>query len=315
MLEDFKLATDSVSTEPRANPVTPTCVAERFFVQVLTKIWPIVGDNAPVHWQEEAKRKVFVRNILKKAIFDGETLLHIALKSDEPRFMEKIWQIIYKFECHDMLGLTNDCGETGLHVAAALEKPNEIKNLLRHGVDVNAIDRKGDTPLHVAVAENRGKSVQALLNECAKPSINLNVANYNGYTPLQLAIKMSNLAFVRMISDKAVPAHAKLFETIESKHGNNGLHIAVDTGASDIVQFILDHRCVDVNATNFSGHTPLVLARAMKHTAIVRILMDHNADGISEEDEDNTSTDSSIESNKVSSVATFIRSIHIFTHL
>lgn len=232
----------------------------------------------------------------------------MAMKSDEPRFMEKIWQIIYKFDLYELLRLTNYNGETCLHVAAALEKPNEIRSLLRHGVDVNDIDRKGDTALHVAVAENRTKCVETLFHE-APTKIDLSILNDNGYTALHLAIKQSNLTLLKMIKDKAGTAYVKLFETVETKHGNNALHIAVETGAGDIVKFILENRCVDVNATNLSGHTALLLARAIKNTEIVQVLMDHNAEANSEEDElsDSTSlasTDSraSIESNKVTTL-------------
>lgn len=231
------------------------------------------------------------------------------MRSDEPRFMEKIWQIIVKFELYELLCLTNDKYETCLHVAAALEKPNEIRNLLRHGVDINDVDRKGDTALHVAVAENRVKCVETLFHETptgagATSKIDLSILNDNGYTSLHLAIKNHNLTLVKMMKDKAGASYVKLFETVETKHGNNALHIAVDSGASNVVKFILDNRCVDVNATNLSGHTALVLARAVKSAEIVQSLMDHNAEALSEEDEDNTSstsTDSraSLDSNKV----------------
>lgn len=238
----------------------------------------------------------------------------MAMKSDETRFMERIWQIISKFELYDLLRLTNDNGETCLHVAAALEKSNEIKNLLRYGVDINDVNRKGNTPLHVAVAENRIKCIETLFHEVPSGGttlkIDLGILNDNGYTSLHLAIKNSNLTLVKMIKDKAGASYVKLFETVETKHGNNALHIAVETGADDIVKFILENRCVDVNATNLSGHTALVLARAIKNTNIVQILMDHNAEAISEEDEDNTSlasTDSraSVESNKVNLLIQF----------
>lgn len=231
------------------------------------------------------------------------------MKSDESRFMEKIWQIVVKFELYELLRLTNDKDETCLHVGAALEKPNEIRNLLRHGVDINDVDRKGDTALHVAVAENRIKCVETLFHETptgasATSQIDLSILNDNGYTSLHLAIKGNNLTLVKLIKDKAGASHVKLFEKVETKHGNNALHIAVESGAGSIVKFILDNRCVDVNATNLSGHTALVLARAMKNAEIVQSLMDHNAEALSEEDEDNTSsasTDSraSLDSNKV----------------
>lgn len=324
-----KLATDSVSVKQQAKSASPICVSVRFLMQMLKKIWPVVVSS---NEGDRSNQRDFMQDIFKQAYYNGDrcvqlikwskwkfifiiyisvefirSLLHIAIKSDEPRFMERIWRIVYKFELYDLLRLTNYNGETCLHVAAALGKPNEIQKLLRHGVDINDVDRKGDTPLHVAVAENRIKSIEALFDGVAKvatSNIDLSILNDNGYTALHLAIKNSNLTLVKMIKGKAGASHVKLFETVETKHGNSALHIAVETGADDIVKFILENRCVDVNATNLSGHTPLLLARAMKYTGIVKALLEHNAEAISEEDEDSASLEStdsraSVETNKV----------------
>lgn len=291
-MELDKLATDSAKS-----PAPPThqqqtlaqnlSMHDRFLLQMLKKLWPKLVQYGNEGCDAQ-RRKIyqFMEDIFRQAYYEGESLLHLAMKSESNRFMARIWEIIHKFQLYDVLRLLNDSGESCLHVAAALGKAEEVKSFIRHGVDVSAVDSKSDTALHVAISENQIEAVDALLDA---PSIDLGVLNDNGYSALHLAIKENNLRIVEKLRAKASAKSSKaagIFESVESKHGNNALHIAVEAGARDIVKFILENRCVDVNATNLSNHTALVLARAMKDTQMAQMLMDYNAENITDEDED-----------------------------
>lgn len=291
-MELDKLATDSAKSPDQSSHQHDKIAQnlshhERFLLQMLKTLWPkyILYCNETNEMQKE-KITQFMEDIFRQAYYNGESLLHLAMKSESNRFMLKIWQIIHKFQLYEVLRLQNDNGENCVHVAAAIDKSDEIINFIRHGVDVNAVDHNGDTALHIAVTENQFESVDALLDA---PSIDFDILNDNGYSALHLAIKVNNIKIVDKLKMKTSLCANKLtgiFKCVESKHGNNALHIAVESGSKDIVKYILENRLVDVNATNLSNHTALVLARAIKDTEIIQLLMDNNAEVITDEDDD-----------------------------
>ena len=58
-------------------------------------------------------------------------------------------------------GYGNDC--TALHEAAFLDEPDEARQLLAHGADVNCLDVLGHTPLVTAVNGASKETFEALL--------------------------------------------------------------------------------------------------------------------------------------------------------
>lgn len=298
-MELDKLATDSAknsnlpsasSSQLQQEKLTQTLSQhERFLLQMLKTLWPkFIQYNNETDDRQKEKIQHFMEDIFRQAYYNGESLLHIALKSDSNGFMQKIWEIIHKFRMYDVLRLQNDNGENCIHVAAALGKADEIRNFIHHGVEVNAVDQKGDTPLHIAITENQLSSVDALLDS---QSIDIGILNDNGYSPLHLAVKGNNLNVVEQLKTKASFStnsnkSGDIFKCVESKHGNNALHIAVESSAKQIIKYILENRLVDVNATNLSNHSALVLARAMKDSEMIQMLMDNNAEAVTDEEDD-----------------------------
>ena len=57
-------------------------------------------------------------------------------------------------------------GANVLHVAASWDNVSLIDEFIKHGADVNGMDRRLWTPLHNAVAFNRANAVSALINAC-----------------------------------------------------------------------------------------------------------------------------------------------------
>jgi len=68
---------------------------------------------------------------------------------------------------------------TPLHLATLRENADIVILLIRHGADVNAVDKKGWTPLHYAVIKGNKKIYYTLIDYGADPCIK----NKKGNTP------------------------------------------------------------------------------------------------------------------------------------
>ena len=84
-------------------------------------------------------------------------------------------------------------GMISLHYACLCSNTEVLKTLLHfakfHGIEtnINAIDSKGETPLHVAVTNNREKVVKYLLDHAGEEGINVEAIDFKGQTPFQCA--------------------------------------------------------------------------------------------------------------------------------
>jgi ankyrin repeat protein len=82
------------------------------------------------------------------------------------------------------LAVRGNNGNTLLHAATRDARMTEAL-LKRRVVDVNAVDARGETALHKAIAENNLDVVDILL---AEPEINVNIVTGRGATPLHYAL-------------------------------------------------------------------------------------------------------------------------------
>jgi cytohesin len=92
----------------------------------------------------------------------------------------------------------DDLGRTPLHYLSMNDfHTKEIKLLIKAGADVNAVDLNFQSPLHLASKEACNKTVQILV----KAGADVNAVDLRGNIPLHLATKEDNLAVVRILVD------------------------------------------------------------------------------------------------------------------
>lgn len=174
------------------------------------------------------------------------------------------------------------------------------------GADVNAVEAKGDTALHVAIQENNDSCVHALLNtapilitnQAESGPIDLNISNDNGYSPVHLAVKNKNLQIIQLLERKADEMNVSIYEKVETKNGNSALHLAIEVGSIDLVRHLLQSGKVDVNKKNLSGHTALYLAKAIRdksNAELINLLKEYNAQDVPSDEDDTSSVDSSFD--------------------
>jgi uncharacterized protein len=107
---------------------------------------------------------------------------------------------------------------------AASQAEALAQRLIQSGVNVNAKDSKGNTPLHYLGAST--KNAQLLLSKGAK----VNVRNQNGNTPLHNVFGQKTAAVIKFLIDRGAQVNAK------NKEQMTPLHFAANSGKAEITQ-------------------------------------------------------------------------------
>ncbi|KAJ1713277.1 hypothetical protein NYO67_4565 [Aspergillus flavus] len=207
--------------------------------------------------------------------FSGDTEANFQCsKEGSPSLAQKYTQYIYIISLL-LEGGTNsnaaDCtGRTALHILATSTFPEAVQLLLaRHGVDVNAVDDRGRTPLAWA-SETGSLSVAKLLLQHS--GVRLNARHHGEYTPLWLACRAGRVHMVEiLLQQDGIDVHH------ECGTGTSPLHVSITAGHSPVVELLLtEEDRVDVNRRSLGqGLTPLMLAASLGREGIVQCLLRH----------------------------------------
>lgn len=112
--------------------------------------------------------------------------------SSKPNYFEEIGYYVYT-------------GDTALHVAAAAYRTDIAKELIAHGADVNARNRRGTQPIHYAAtgqpaSETWNPKAQAnILTYLLRAGADPNAVDKSGVTPLHRAVRTRCAAAVRIL--------------------------------------------------------------------------------------------------------------------
>ena len=190
---------------------------------------------------------------------------------------------------------------SSLHQAAADGDIEQVKLLISKGADVNAKDKKENTPLCRAVKSGKMEVLQLLVEAGADVNAgswsplcvavdenNVAIAEYliaygadvnpdNEWTPLQEASDSNRIEMVEMLLAKGADINAGPW---------TALHAAVNEGNMDMVEVLIT-KGADVNAKNSKGHTPLLLA-AWYQPDMVEFLITHGANVNAKDSKGNT---------------------------
>ncbi|KAI9732021.1 MAG: hypothetical protein M1818_007616 [Claussenomyces sp. TS43310] len=167
---------------------------------------------------------------------------------------------------------------TILHLAVQCASQQVVEYVLSDGagsIDINARDRDGNTPIHVAASQGRGQIVRLLLEQ---KGINDSISNYQGKVPLDLArtpdifqqLQLSRSIFVdgkiKEIQGLIAKGDYKtLGEVLEEPRVKTVLDVNGGEFASDIT-------------TIQSGGTLLHEAARRRNTQLIQTLLLHGAD-------------------------------------
>ncbi|OMP82577.1 Ankyrin-1, partial [Diplodia seriata] len=187
-------------------------------------------------------------------------------------------------------------GGTTLFYAAEANSLAVVDLLLSRGiVDVNLANRRGLTPLLIALRHDSTKVATAIIHHL---QTDLERSDTRGFTPLHEAVVRKNHAILRLLLDKGANIGAETtsgrtalgmamqdttdwpfeddIEVGWLKTEYTALHLAAQQGHQRIVRWLLGLGA-NVNSRDPFNRTPLFDACIRNHLGVVEILLDHGA--------------------------------------
>jgi len=122
-----------------------------------------------------------------------------------------------------------------------------VSLLLDHGVDPNAQDKNGDTPLLLALSQSIASA--EVIGLLIKHGANVNVRRRSGGSALHASLGRDRKA-MEMLLDAGAAVDAP------DQHGRTVLHWAVEKNDVELVELLLARGAL-VNAKDTTGRTPL----------------------------------------------------------
>ncbi|CAG8945549.1 unnamed protein product [Penicillium salamii] len=167
----------------------------------------------------------------------------------------------------------DELGRTPLHWACATGNWKLAEMFVGEG-DVDAVELRGKTALHVATAHDRDDIVCLLLGHEA----NVNATSDGGWTPLHNACDKGCEKIVRILLNEGAGINAQLL------NGVTPLHLAAQGGHREVVECLLERGDLKRRVRDNFGSTPFLRAAQFKRKDVVLLLAPfNNVDSLSED--------------------------------
>ncbi|POM63705.1 Hypothetical protein PHPALM_20862 [Phytophthora palmivora] len=145
----------------------------------------------------------------------------------------------------------NKKGESVLHVAVAEDQLEIVQHLVSNGAMLNLQDKKRRfTPLMLALAQ-QPPSFEEIFQVLLKGKPDLSVQDSSGQTVLHLAAEYEEVESLKLL----LRAKAKVDAVDNMKM--TALHVAVGKENLEIVQLLIETGRANVNVVDIKGNTPL----------------------------------------------------------
>ena len=257
----------------------------------------------PVHYAAAADNAQMIQMLhqhggeLHNKTRSSNSPLSLAIMNDSERAAALLMQI-----CSTLGNWKNSNNWTALHLAASKDAPNMVQILTGSaGVDLNALNDKGNTPLAVAVFQGCLQVVEVLLEADANPDI----SNKKGWRALHFAAQQDACDVVHLLCEAGAntenqtnqgntplcvaamhgcsDATAELLKqkanpNVRNVHGWSAIHYSAAASASEIIRHISQADGVDMDLKTDKENTALLIAVTHDAKGAAKVLVDAGAD-------------------------------------
>ncbi|XP_034030806.1 NF-kappa-B inhibitor zeta [Thalassophryne amazonica] len=281
-------ASPTVTMSPENGHITPQYAQHP---GVWGNVAQSVGGMSLFQWQvhqEEKRVEGVPPELFSMQDADGDTYLHIAVAQGRRALS---YVLAGEMAKSGTLDVKDYNGQTALQVAVAANQRLIIQDLLTLGAEINTRDRWGRSPLHVCAEKGHFHCLQSIWMTMRQSGqqIDIEMFNYDGFTPLHTAILSHNVIVkeLRSLDDPSSCMAVKLLQkkqtysecvkmllhmgassgTRDLKCGRTSLHFASEEANLELLQLFLDQPsslCI-LNDKTFSGNTALHLVCALRN--------------------------------------------------
>ncbi|XP_005102534.2 E3 ubiquitin-protein ligase MIB1 [Aplysia californica] len=191
---------------------------------------------------------------------DGDRAVHHAAFGDEPAVIE----LLHRGGAD--LNARNKRRQTPLHIGVNKGHIGVVRSLLDLGSHPSLQDSEGDTALHDAISKKRDDMIALLLEHTA----DITITNNNGFNALHHAALRGNPSAMRILLTK-LPRPWIVDE--KKDDGYTALHLASLNNHVEVAELLVHQGKANMDIQNVNLQTPLHLAVERQHTQIVRLLV------------------------------------------
>eukprot|EP01130_Rhizamoeba_saxonica_P000161 TRINITY_DN10161_c0_g1_i1.p1 TRINITY_DN10161_c0_g1~~TRINITY_DN10161_c0_g1_i1.p1 ORF type:complete len:493 (-),score=78.60 TRINITY_DN10161_c0_g1_i1:61-1341(-) len=191
----------------------------------------------------------------------GNTPLHIASLNDSNLMIS--W-----LSTKNIVYVSNNKGNTALHLAIEHEKSNSLSSLIEHFEELLYIPNSGDIyPIHMASIK---KDIHYLASILLAMKSSPNMKNASGNTALHLATASGLVGNARLLLDSGADKNAKNLEF------STPLHLAARNQPAIVAMLAL--RKASLNESDDHGMSPLQIAISNRNYETTMVLLKFGAD-------------------------------------
>ena len=210
------------------------------------------------------------------------TIWHFAVKFKRIEIFKEIFS-----KTKEKINEADINGKTALMYAIIHESEDFFNLLIEYeGIDLNIKDNEGQSALSIAMnrflyrENNDSVTIEVMICKLlSKNSIDVNIGDSFGDTPIMIAAKKKSLKFYKMISDKGDVDYNHV-----NMNGQNLMHFAAEMKDAELQKIIIENDKIDININDELERSPLSLAIQYRNKSFIEAIIEDSRTDINIKD-------------------------------